>query len=157
MLPHNGFIAPTFGPHELFRLHGTINGRRVCVLIDNGATHNFLNYTLVKKLCLPQVPSSHTYVVSLMNGSDKDVWDQQAKGVPLEMQGHIMNINFHVMHMTRADIVLGREWLHSLGSSLQRSYQSNTLAFEDNGVHVLLLGERDVPPLNSMFWLRIMK
>ena len=57
-----------------------------------------------------------------------------------------MNIDFHVMHMTRADIVLGREWLHSLGSSLQRSFQSNTLTFEDNFVHILLLGERDVPP-----------
>ena len=61
---------PTFGPHELFQLHGTINRLRVHVLINDGSTHNFLNYTLVKKLRLPQVPSSHTYVVSIMNGSD---------------------------------------------------------------------------------------
>ena len=61
---------PTLGPHELFRFHGTINGRRVRVLVDDGSTHNFLNYTLVKKLRLPQVPSSHKYVVSLMNGTD---------------------------------------------------------------------------------------
>ena len=126
------------------------------MLIDDGSTHNFLNYTLVKKLCLPQVPSSHTYVVSL-NGVIEEV-----KDIPLEMQGHTVNIDFHVMHMTRADAVLGLEWLHSLGSSLHNSYQSNTLAFEDNGVHVLLLGERDVPPsplvvLNSILWLSIMK
>ena len=94
------------------------NKQRVCVLIDDNLAHNFLNYMLVKKLRLPQVPSSHTYVVSLMNGSDKDVWDQEVKHVPLEMQGHTMNIDFHVMHMTRAYNFLGREWLHSLGSSL---------------------------------------
>ena len=40
------------GPHELFHFHGTINGRRVCILVNDGAAHNFLNYTLVKKLCL---------------------------------------------------------------------------------------------------------
>ena len=86
------------------------------MLIDDGSTHNFLNYTLVKNLCLPKVPSSHTYVVSLMNGSNKDVWDQEVKDVPLEMQGYTINIDFHVMHMTRTDVVLGREWLYSLGS-----------------------------------------
>ena len=137
---------PTVGPYDLVRLHGTINGRRVRVLIDDGSTHNFLNYTLVKKLRLPQDPSTHSYVVSLMNGSDKDVWDTEVRDVSLEVQGHTMKLDFHVMNMTRADVVLGRNWLFGLGSSLSRSYQHNTLAFEDNGVHVLLIGERDVPP-----------
>ena len=43
---------PTFGPHELHRMHGTINGQRVCILVDDGATYNFLNYKLIKKLKL---------------------------------------------------------------------------------------------------------
>ena len=112
---------------------------------DDGSTHNFLNYTLVKKLKLPQVKSSHTYTVSLMNGDNKDVWDTEFKGVSLEIQGHMMTLDFYVMHMTRADVVLSRAWLHGLGDTLKRSYVSNTIAFEDNGVHVLLMGERDIP------------
>ena len=80
-----------------------------------------------------------------MNGTDKDVWDKAVKDVSLEVQGHSMKLDFHVMNMTRADVVLGREWLHGLGSSLSRSYQHNTLTFEDNGVHVLMMGEQDVP------------
>ena len=48
--------------------------------------------------------------------------------------------------MMRADVVLGCEWLHSLGSTLKRSYEHNTITFQDHGVHVLLIGERDVPP-----------
>ena len=115
------------------------------MLIDNGSTHNFLNYMLVKKLKLPQVKSSHTYTVSLMNGDDKDVWDMKVKGVSLEIQGHTMTLDFHVMHMTRADVVLSRAWLHGLGDTLKRSYLSNTLAFKENGVHVLLMGEKDIP------------
>ena len=116
------------------------------MLVDDGSTHNFLNYKLVKKLCLPQDPSTHSYVVSLMNGSNKDVWDTEVRDVSLELQRHTMKNDFHVMNMTRADVVLGRNWLFGLGSSLSRSYQHNTLAFKDNGVHVLLIGERDVPP-----------
>ena len=42
-------------------------------------THNFVNYTLMKKLFLPRDPSTHSYVVSLMNGSDKDVWDKKCE------------------------------------------------------------------------------
>ena len=69
------------GPHDLFCVHGTVNRRRVRVLVDDGSTHNFLNYTLVKKLGLPQARSSHTYMVSLMNGDNKDVWDTEVKDV----------------------------------------------------------------------------
>ena len=48
--------------------------------------------------------------------------------------------------MERADVVLGREWLHGLGSSLKRSYEHNTITFSDQGTHVLLISERDIPP-----------
>ena len=74
-----------------------------------------------------------------MNGEDKDVWDTKVKGVPLEIQVHTMTLDFCVMHMTRADVELSRAWLHGLGDTLKRSYISNTIAFEDNGVHVLLM------------------
>ena len=47
--------------------------------------------------------------------------------------------------MAQADVVLSRAWLHGLGDTLKRSYVSNTIAFEDNGVHVLLMGEKDIP------------
>ena len=39
------------GPHNLVRLYGKIGGRRVSIMIDDGATtHNFLNYALVKRI-----------------------------------------------------------------------------------------------------------
>ena len=59
------------------------------------------------------------------------------------MQGNTMNINFHVMHMTREDVVLVHEWLHNLGSLLHCRYQSNTLAFEYNGVYVYVLAKNN--------------
>ena len=130
------------GPHEIFCLHGTINGRQVCILVDDGATHNFLNYMLVKKLHLQQVPSRHQYVVSLINGNDKDGWDTMVKKVTLKMQNYSTKMDFQVMNMTWADVVLGREWLYSLDMTLSRNYTHNTISFKDSiGAHVLLIGE----------------
>ena len=48
------------------------------------------------------------------------------------------------MHMTRADLVLGREWLHGLDPLLKCSYQHNIPTFDSHGAHVLLMGEQDV-------------
>ena len=126
----------------MFCLHGTINGQRACILVDDGATHNFLNYTLVKKLCLQQESNKHKYVVSLINGNDKDVWDTIVKGVKLETQNYTTTMDFQVMNMTRADIILGREWLYGLGSTLSCSYAHNTISFRRSaGAHILLIGE----------------
>ena len=55
-----------------------------------------------------------------------------------------MHFNFHVMHMTRADVVLGHEWLHGLGLSLKCSYQHNTLTFDAHGANILMMGHEDV-------------
>ena len=56
---------PPFGLYDLVRMHGFINVHNILILMDDGATHNFLNYKLVKKLKLPQTPSEHTYMVPL--------------------------------------------------------------------------------------------
>ena len=66
---------PHFGPYDLHRIHGTINGQRVRILVDDDATRNFLNYKLVKKLNLTQTPCTHKYVVEQMSGGDIEVWD----------------------------------------------------------------------------------
>ena len=65
----------TFGPHDLVHMHGSIYGHKVRILIDDGATHNFLNCKLVKKLKLAETKSSHCYVVSTIKGDDHDMCD----------------------------------------------------------------------------------
>ena len=137
---------PTFGPHELHRMHGTKNGQHVRILVDDGATHNFLKYNLIKKLQLKEVPSSHKYVLEHMTIHDKDVCDKVVHGVELKLQEHTMTLHFQVMNMACADVILGREWLRRLGSSLKRNYEHNSLSFVSNGVNVLSLGESNIPP-----------
>ena len=89
------------------------------ILIDDGASHNFLNYKLVKKLKLQQTKSTHVYKVDMKSAHDSKVWDTFVSNVALDDQGHTINLSFHVMNMDRTDVVLGREWLHNLGPSLK--------------------------------------
>ena len=81
------------------------------------------------------------YMVSLANGSGKNVWDTVVKSVTLTIQGHAMHLDFQVMHITRVDVILGQEWLYNLGPSLPRSYIDNSLEFEANGLKMRLQGE----------------
>ena len=85
-------------------------------------------------------------MVSKIKGDDHDVWDTQVQQVPVFAQEHTMVLDFQVMNMSHADVILWREWLHRLGSSLHRSYEHNTITFTANGKHVLFIGERNVPP-----------
>ena len=84
----------TFGPHDLVGMHGSINGHRVHILIDDGSMHNFLNCKLVKNLKLAETKSSHRYVVSTIQGDDHDVWDTQVQQVPVFFQEHTMVLDF---------------------------------------------------------------
>ena len=80
-----------------------------------------------------------------MNGNDKDVWDTIVKGVKLEMQNYTTSMNFQVMNMTQAGVILGREWLYGLGSTLSHNYAHNTISFTDSAcAHILLIGKREV-------------
>ena len=68
---HKCSITPSmwkqaFGSYELIRMHGTIKGHKVHVLVHDNAPHNFLNYELVKKLKLLQTPSSHSNKVKMI-------------------------------------------------------------------------------------------
>ena len=42
-------------------------------MIEDGATHNFLDYALIKRLKLSHSKFDHEYVVRLANGQDSNV------------------------------------------------------------------------------------
>ena len=102
-------------------------------MVDDCTTHNFLNYSLVKKLKLPKSPSAQKYVVSLPKGSDKKVWNTMIYGIEMDIQWYKENLDFQIMHLDRIDVVLGRKWLYGLGNTLQRSYLNNSITFEKHG------------------------
>ena len=67
------------------------------------------------------------------------------KGARLKIQDYEASLDFQVMHLARADVYLGREWLFHLGPSMRRSYQDNSLEFIHEGRQARLQGESQVP------------
>ena len=93
-------------PHNLVCPYEQIGGRRVSIMIDDGATHNFLNYALVKRLKFPQSKSDHEYVVYLATSQDNHVWDIVVKGAHLKIQDYEASLDFQVIHLARAVCIL---------------------------------------------------
>ena len=85
---------PTVGPHDMVRMYGTIGGRRVTVFVDDGASHIFLNYSLVKKLGLTETSSNHKYTVGLASSYDKTVWNTVVLAISLSLQDYQAQLDF---------------------------------------------------------------
>lgn len=60
----------------------------------------------------------------------------------LRIQGHDIRVQFHVLHLCEADLVLGVEWLKSLGPVLT-DYNELTMKFTHDGRIVELKGDHN--------------
>ncbi|WVZ22534.1 hypothetical protein V8G54_001078 [Vigna mungo] len=88
-----------------WKLWGMIGNEKVVILIDCGASHNFISPELISKCGLQQQPIL-PYMVEVGDGH---------KGLILEVQGSQIQQDFFVFSLGGADILLGLEWLAFLG------------------------------------------
>jgi hypothetical protein len=100
------------GPQQL-RLLGHVKKRPVHILVDPGATHNFINRPLAKSLGLAKtdvpplevtVADCSSYVISQAYGN-----------VPLAINDFTMRLDLYPFRLPGVDVVLGLQWLRRLG------------------------------------------
>lgn len=124
-------------PHTM-RLEGSISGEKVIVLIDCGATHNFISMELVRKLKLP-IATTTEYGVSMGNGLTVQ-GDGICKAVTLNLQNLSIVEEFLPIDLGGTDVVLGMKWLESLGD-MHVNWQLLTMRFNISGINVTLKGD----------------
>lgn len=129
--------SPVISLHELTGLQGH-NTMRVAtrlgscwaiILVDSGSTRNFIDTKLVNRLSLPVI-SQEQLKVSVANGSclfTKGL----CKGVRWEVQDHKFETDFMVLSLKGCDMVLGVQWLLSLGDIIW-NFNSLTIQFHLN-------------------------
>ncbi|WZZ71775.1 hypothetical protein YC2023_083145 [Brassica napus] len=101
-------------PHTI-NLRGSINGVEVVVLIDSGATHNFISESVVQKLGLA---ISTTQGFGVMVGAGLTVKGKGVcEGVQLQLPTCVVNSNFQPLELGIADVILGVQWLETLGET----------------------------------------
>lgn len=117
------------------KVWGELAGRKVIVLIDCGASHNFISSVLVEEEAI-EVTETVPYTV--------EVWDGRkirCAGVcpklSLQIQGLEVQQDFYIFELGEVDIVLRMEWLAGLGE-IRANFQELTLKVPTSkGIHVL--------------------
>jgi hypothetical protein len=99
---------------QTLNIEGYIKKKKVIVLIDYGSTHNFIHCKLAKDLNCYIYPTSK-FQVMIANGGTINFLGKFHK-INLTMGDYVMNSPMIAIPMGGADVVLGVQWLQSLGT-----------------------------------------
>lgn len=106
-------------------------GQEVMVLIDPGATHNFIDESFVSKKGL-KTKSFEGFRVSNANGKLTLV-DQIVKKFGVRLQGYMARENFYIYPLDGHPHMIFRvQWLFELGD-IHTNYRNLTMSFEIDG------------------------
>jgi hypothetical protein len=111
--------------------------KNVIVLIDSGSTHNFIHYKLVKALNCFVYPTLEFQVI-IANGRNLNCSGKCNK-INLTMGKYVMNSPMISIPMGGVDVVLGIQWLQSLGT-LAFNFQELFMKFSLEGKEIELRG-----------------
>lgn len=108
------------------------------ILIDSGASHNIISTPLVSRLGL-KAQQTRPYEVTVGNGSQVQ-GPGVCKEVTMEIQGLQLQQSFYLSELGGVDIVLGIEWLESLGK-VKVNWQPLTMRIERDSKVICLRGD----------------
>ena len=83
------------------------------VLVDGGATHNFIDAALVERIKLQAENfDGFTVIIPGNNSMDCTKWIPKLQ---VTLGNHTITDNFYVVNVADTNVVLGVQWLYSLG------------------------------------------
>nr|GMD82510.1 Transposon Ty3-G Gag-Pol polyprotein [Ipomoea batatas]GME15449.1 Transposon Ty3-G Gag-Pol polyprotein [Ipomoea batatas]GME19231.1 Transposon Ty3-G Gag-Pol polyprotein [Ipomoea batatas] len=126
------------GSPRSLRLVGKIKSSPCVVLIDSGSTHNFITPAIVEKLQLP-TKAIKPFKVYIGNG-DTLGCQLVCPSVEICMQGFTFTVDLQVLRIVGPDVVLGVQWLQSLGS-VTHDYSEMIMTFQVGSKKVTIKGE----------------
>jgi hypothetical protein len=93
-----------------------VHGHRLVALLDSGSTHNFINADLLCRLHLATAP--HPTMRVLVTNRDRVPCEGIARGVALAIGTEEFSISCYGINLGGFDIILGVEFLRTLGPIL---------------------------------------
>jgi hypothetical protein len=107
-------------------------------LVDSGATHNFIDVSLVARRGL-HTEEFEGFHVAVADGYTMTCLDM-IPDLEVKLGTYTLINTFYVVDLSDTDVVLGVQWLYSLGE-IGFNYQTLTMSFNDaSGSSVLLRG-----------------
>jgi hypothetical protein len=122
--------------YNTFRMRGVLQGHKVLVLIDGGASHNFIDLALLKRRHIPIV-KFEGFKVEVAGGSTMPC-DKYILGMNLTLGRHEMVHDVYVMDLSDTNIILGVQWLSMLGP-ITTNYKTMEMSFTEEGGRKIVL------------------
>ncbi|XP_048503129.1 uncharacterized protein LOC125498867 [Beta vulgaris subsp. vulgaris] len=130
-------VSALFGntAYNTMRVTGYIGKKPLHILIDSGSTHNFLDVSLAMKLGC-KIDSMPSQSVSVADGNTLSC-KSMCKGFQWRLQNTTFQTDALLIPLGGCDMVLGVQWLQSLGT-VKWNFQQLRMEFTYNGaLHVL--------------------
>ncbi|KAA0063363.1 retrotransposon protein [Cucumis melo var. makuwa] len=108
------------------KLRGVVKGKEIIVLIDSGATHNFIHCELVTERKIP-IDRNTQFGVTIGDGTSckgKGICSQ----VEIQLEGLKVVTDLLVVELGKVDVVLGMQWLDTTGT-MKIHWSSLTMVF----------------------------
>ncbi|KAJ8629431.1 hypothetical protein MRB53_022754 [Persea americana] len=126
--------------YRTMRVHGLVKKQKVVILIDTGSTNNFLNQEVVKRAGV-EIVATDPLTVFVADGT-KMTSSAACKGFKWEMQGVVFQTDMRVLELKGCDMVLGIQWLATLGP-VKWDFKNLSMDFTlNNRRHVLRGGKQ---------------
>jgi hypothetical protein len=122
---------------QTLKIEGYIKNKKVIVLIDFVSTHNFIHYKLAKDLNCFVYPVLEFQVRIADEGTMN--FSRKCNKINLTMGEYVMNSPMIAIPMGGVDVVLGIQWLQSLGT-MAFNFQELFMKFSLEGKEIELRG-----------------
>ena len=126
--------------YHTMRVQGKIKNQLVSILVDTGSTDNFIDQQLVRKIGV-KLQVINSFTVTVANG-DKLKAQFECPGLSWEVQGLHQAADFFVIPLRGCDMVLGVQWLVTLGPILW-NFRELTMKFTLDDQEVSWQGQVD--------------
>jgi hypothetical protein len=133
-----GTIATLSGVprYNTIMIKGCIQGKRMTILVDSGATHNFIDASLVARRGL-HTDEFEGFMMAMVDGYYMKLLDM-ITNLGVKLGKYTMTDTFYVVDISYTYAVLGVQWLYSLGE-IGFNFHMLTMSFMDtNGSRVVL-------------------
>ncbi|XP_026377993.1 uncharacterized protein LOC113272361 [Papaver somniferum] len=129
----NSLLGYTF-PNTMC-ITGYSKARPLTILRDSRSTHNFLHPSIAKHCGFAVSSSDPVLHVTVGNGGYLNT--NGPCTFPTRLQGTIFYIDFYLLEISGCDVVLGIQWLRTLGEIIW-DFEKLTMQFSINGTDVTL-------------------
>jgi hypothetical protein len=108
----------SFSAHQTLKLIDYIKHRKVIILVDSGSTHNFIHRRIAQEThCY--IHADNNFQIMIVNGGSMKCGGR-CENVCLQIGDYHLKSHMFAIDMGGCDIVLGADWLRTLGPVIAR-------------------------------------